>query len=112
MTKRTYLSEFEQLALLSVLRLGDDANGAAIRRDLEQTAGRSVAVATIYVALSRLEKQGLVRSWMSDPTPVRGGKARKYYALEPSGIRALRESKKTLELMWEGVGVALDSTRT
>jgi len=111
MNKRTHLSEFEQLALLCVLRLGNDANGATIRHDLEETAGRSVAVATIYVALARLEKRGLVRSWMSDPTPVRGGKARKCYAVEPSGIAALRRSKKTLELMWEGVGSALDPAR-
>ena len=58
MTDRAYLREFEQLVLLSVLRLGDEASGASIRRDLEQTAGRSVAVATIYVALSRMERRG------------------------------------------------------
>ena len=64
MTDRAYLREFEQLVLLSVLRLGDEAHGNEIRRDLEQTAGRSVAVATIYVALSRMERRGFVRSWM------------------------------------------------
>jgi len=101
--KRTYLSEFEQLVLLSVLRLGDDADGAAIRSDLETAAMRSVAVATIYVALSRLEQRGYVRSWMSDPTPVRGGKARKMYAVETAGREALVEARKTLERMWRGV---------
>ena len=112
MTNRQHLREFEQLVLLAVLRLGDNANGATIRRDLEETAGRPVAVATIYVALSRLEKQGLVRSWMSDPLPVRGGKARKCYALESAGIDALRASKQTLERMWAGVGDALDPSQT
>ena len=108
MTDRNHLREFEQLVLLSVLRLGEDAHGAAIRRDLEGTAGRAVSVATIYVALSRLQQRGYVRSWMSEPLPVRGGKARKQYALEPAGIEALRQSKHTLERMWAGVGAVLD----
>jgi len=109
MTERTYLKEFEQLALLSVLRLGEDAYGAKIREDLMETAHRSVSIATIYVALSRLERRGFVRSWMSEPTPIRGGKAKKFYALEAEGRQALWESKATLERMWEGVGSALDS---
>ena len=112
MTDRSYLREFEQLVLLSVLRLGGDANGATIRQDLEQAAHRSVAVATIYVALSRMEQRGFVRSWMSDPSPVRGGKAKKCYALEPAGQDALRNAKATLERMWHGVGTALDPNST
>jgi len=110
MTDRSYLSDFEQLVLLSVLRLGDDAHGGTIRGDLDDTADRSVVAATIYVALSRLEQRGMVRSWMADPTPVRGGKAKRYYALEPQGIEALRDAKATLERMWAGVGSALDAT--
>ena len=112
MTDRSYLREFEQLVLLSVLRLGEGANGANIRRDLEQAASRSVAVATIYVALSRMEQRGFVRSWMSDPSPVRGGKAKKCYALEPEGCDALRDAKATLERMWQGVGTTLDPSST
>jgi PadR family transcriptional regulator PadR len=111
MTNQPHLREFEQLVLLAVLRLGDEAHGAKLRRDLEETARRPVAVATIYVALVRLEKQGLVHSWRSDPRPVRGGKARKYYALQPAGIDALRSSKEMLERMWKGVGSALDPAK-
>ncbi len=110
MTKRDYLSEFEQLVLLSTIRLGEDASGASIRVDLEQTAGRPVAVATIYVALTRLEKRGFVRSWMSDPTPVRGGKAKKFYAMLPPGVEALRESRAVLERMWEGTASVLGTS--
>ncbi len=110
MTERSYLREFEQLVLLAVLRLGEGAYGGKIREDLEETAHRSVSVATIYVALSRLEQRGFVRSWMSDPTPVRGGKSKKYYVVEAEGRRALRETKATLERMWEGVGAALDGS--
>lgn len=112
MTERTYLREFEQLVLLSVLRLGDKANGATIRQDLEQAAHRPVAVATIYVALSRMEQRGFVRSWLSDPTPVRGGKSKKFYSLEPAGTEALREARATLERMWQGVGTVLDPRST
>ena len=108
MKERSHLREFEQLVLLAVLRLGHGAYGAAIRDELADTAKRFVSIATIYVALTRLERDGLVRSWMSDPTPVRGGKAKKYYALEPAGIEALREAKVTLERMWDGVETALD----
>ena len=109
MAERSYLKEFEQLVLLAVLRLGDDAYGGNIREDLEETAHRAVSVATIYVALSRLEQRGFVRSWMSDPTPVRGGKSKKYYAVQAEGRQALRESKATLERMWQGVDGALES---
>ena len=112
MIERAYLREFEQLVLLSVLRLGDDAYGSKIRHDLEETAHRAVAVATIYVALSRMEQRGFVRSWMSEPSPVRGGKSKKYYAVEPEGKRALQESKATLERMWQGVDGALGSGST
>ncbi len=110
MTERSYLREFEQIVLLSVLRLGEDAYGGKIREDLEETAQRSVSIATIYVALSRLERRGFVRSWMSDPTPVRGGKSKKYYAVEAEGRRALQETKATLERMWKGVGTGLDAS--
>ena len=112
MTERPYLREFEQLVLLSVLRLGENAYGGEIRRDLEETAHRSVSVATIYVALSRMEQRGFIRSWTGDPTPVRGGKSKKYYALELEGMDALREAKATLERMWQGVGAALDPSST
>ncbi len=112
MTGRSYLSEFEQLVLLSVLRLGDRAHGGEIRRHLDEVANRPVAVATVYVALARLEERGLVRSWMSEPTPVRGGKAKKFYALEPQGVEALGEAKAVWERMWSGLGSAPDSRRT
>lgn len=100
---RSYLSDLEQLLLLSVLRLGGDAYGGAIRTDLIEMAGRSVAVATIYVALSRLEDRGFVRSWLADPTPVRGGKAKRYYAVEPAGSEALSEARDVMDRMWNSI---------
>lgn len=112
MTERGHVNEFEQLLMLAVLRLGDGAYGAAIRRDLAATAKRSVSIATIYVALTRLEKHRLVRSWMSDPTPVRGGRSKRHYQVTPAGIKALQEARVRLEEMWAGVAAELHPKRT
>lgn len=100
MRKRDYLSEFEQLVMLAVLQLGDDAYGATIRQVLAGDARRKVSIATIYVALGRLEERGLVRSWMSDPVAVRGGRSKRLYAVEPEGVEALERARATLERMW------------
>ncbi len=111
MNKRDYLSEFEQLVMLAVLQLGDDAYGAGIRQVLDETAARTVSIATIYVALGRLEERGLVRSWMSDPRPVRGGRSKRMYAVEAAGVEALEESRATLDRMWSKVSTAGKTVR-
>lgn len=100
------LGGLQQLVLLAVLRLGDDVYGATIQRELEERAGRAVAISTVYVTLDRLERKGLVRSWLGDPTPVRGGKAKRHYALTAQGERAVREARAALDRMWAGVRMA------
>jgi DNA-binding PadR family transcriptional regulator len=100
---RETLGQLEQLLMLAVARLGDDAYGAAIQRMLEDIAGRSATIATIYVTLVRLEKKGYVLSRREDPTPVRGGKAKRYFRLTPKGVDVLKESRATLEKMWRSV---------
>ena len=100
------LGEFEQLVLLAVAHLGDDAYGIPIVDEIERRTGRSTARAAVYVTLRRLEDKGLVSSWMSDPTPERGGKARRYVKLEPSGVAALREARRLAERMWHGLDPA------
>ncbi len=97
------LGEFEQLALLGVVRLGNVAYGAAVQQELEKTAGRSVSIATIYVTLIRLEKKGLVVSWRSDPTPVRGGKSRRFFRITSEGADALKTSRNVMNSMWAGL---------
>ena len=103
MTSR-HLGELEQLIMLAVMRLKDDAYGAAIQRELSDRAGREVALGTVYVTLSRLEAKGLVRSWLGESTPERGGKARRHYGLEPLGVTALNDTRSALARMWEGMG--------
>ncbi len=97
------LGGFQELVMLSVLRLGDDAYGATIQRDLEKNAKRSVSISTIYVTMARLEKKKLVESWLADPTPVRGGRSKRFYKLSRAGLRALRDSRQANERMWKSV---------
>ncbi len=86
--------------MLAVARLGDEAYGGEIQRILEETTGRSSTLATLYVTLVRLEKKGFVLSRREAPTPVRGGKAKRYFRLTGKGIEALKESRAALEKLW------------
>ena len=98
-----YLGEFEQLLLLTVLRLGADAFGTEIARELDQRAGRSVSRGALYTSLDRLEDKGLVRWKPASGTPARNGLPRRVYTVTPAGVAALRESRDTLQRMWRGV---------
>ena len=100
------LGEFEQLVLLAIAHLGDDAYGIPIVEEIERRTGRSVARAAVYVTLRRLEDKGFVSTWMGDPTPERGGKARRYARLERAGARALREARQAADRMWKGLDPA------
>ena len=110
MGKSDNLGEFEQLSLLAVLRLGDGAYGAPIQRELERTAGRRAAISSIYITLTRLEEKGLVRSWLAPPTDERGGKPRRFFAVEPAGLEALESSRQRLLSMWSGLEGKLGAT--
>ena len=103
MGKPESLGEFEQSALLAVAHLGDQAYGVTIRREIESRTGRNVSVGAMYTALDRLERKGLVSSQMSDPTPERGGRSRRYYVLRATGAAALRQARERLERMWAGL---------
>ncbi len=100
MTSKSLLGELEQIALMAVRRLDHDAYGAAIRDEIEGWTGRSLSVSAIYVTLMRLEKKGHVRSWLADPTPVRGGKAKRYFEILPTGIEALQRARATMDRIW------------
>lgn len=97
------LGEFEQLVLLAVLRLEDDAYGAAIRRELLERAGRDASPGAVFTTLERLEARGLVRSRFGEPTPERGGRRKRYYQLRAEGTRALSRSYAAMTRMARGV---------
>ena len=98
-----YLGEFEQLILFSVVELGEDAYGVAIRETIEQRTGRVVSSGAIYTALGRLVERGLVTSRVGEPTAGRAGRPRKYYSLEPAGARALMATYSTVQAMADGL---------
>ncbi|HTM26461.1 MAG TPA: helix-turn-helix transcriptional regulator [Vicinamibacterales bacterium] len=97
------LGEFEQLVLIAVVRLGDDAYGATVRREIEARARRRLSISAVYTTLDRLERKGLVRSRIGNPTPQRGGRRRKYFALQPLGARALRSAYTAFDAMTAGL---------
>jgi DNA-binding PadR family transcriptional regulator len=101
-----HLGEFEQIVLLAVVRLADNAYGVPIRLDIERRTGRRVTVGALYGTLDRLEAKGLVHSWFADPTPQRGGRAKRYFKVQPQGLRALAESKSALDSMWRGIQIS------
>ena len=109
MAARSQLGDLEELVLLALLRLGENAYGAAIREELKQRADRTVSVSTIYVTLMRLEAKGYVRSWMGEPTGERGGKAKRYFEIRPEGTDALEATRTIRERMWEGVGTEAET---
>jgi DNA-binding PadR family transcriptional regulator len=96
------LGDFEQLVLLGVLRLGDEAYGAAIRQEIHGRSGRDISISAVYTTLDRLESKGLLRSWVGEPTAQRGGRRRKFYALRPAGEAALRQAYRAIVAMSHG----------
>ena len=110
MAKGGYLGEFEQLVMLAVLRLGNEAYGMTVRRELEATARRGVTIGSVYGTLERLEEKGLMSSWRGDPDPVRGGRSRRYFRVEREGEMALAVARDMMGRMWKGVKVATDGT--
>ena len=105
-TGPSLLGEVEQLVLLAVLRLGDDAYAVPIRALIKEHAGVDLSRGTIYVTLERLERKGYVTSWFSDPQAIRGGKARRFFRLKPPGLAAVRASKRAVDRLAEGTVVA------
>jgi DNA-binding PadR family transcriptional regulator len=99
-----YLGEFEQLLLLAILQLApDEAYGTRIRAEIERRTGRVVAPGAIYTALERLERRGVVRSWLGDPTAQRGGKRKRHYQVLPAGAALLRRTHDALARMARGL---------
>jgi PadR family transcriptional regulator, regulatory protein PadR len=103
------LGEFEQLIMVALLRLGPDAYGAAVCREIEMRTGRDVSFSAAYITLERLEAKGLVRSRVGDPTPQRGGRRRKHFTLQPSGRRALAHAYRTFKKMTAGLEPILEN---
>lgn len=103
MAKGENLGEFEQIALLALIRLGANAYGASIRQEIAGRTGRDVSVGAVYTTLERLERKGFVSSARGAPTPERGGRAKRFYKIEAPGEHALQRSRETMDRMWAGL---------
>ncbi len=103
MASHHYIGNFELMVLLAVIRLGDEAYGVTISRAVEEGTGREVAVGSVYAALDRLLDKGLVTSRLGDPTPERGGRAKRYVRVTTQGIHEARTAREALMALWQGL---------
>ena len=108
MNKVSYLGELEQMILWTVLRLEDAAYGLAVRDQLEERAGRSVARGAVYTTLDRLVRKGYLESRLADPDDSRAGRPRRYFTVTDAGREALKESRDALVSLWSGYEAAVE----
>jgi DNA-binding PadR family transcriptional regulator len=97
------LGEFEQIVLLAILRLGDAAYGVTIRQEITACTERDPAPGALYTTLDRLEEKGLVTSSYGDPTPQRGGRAKRYFTVTARGIRAVARAQRAYQRLLKGL---------
>jgi PadR family transcriptional regulator len=106
-TVRKSVGEFEQLVLLAIMRLGDDAYGMRLRREIEDRTGRNVSPGSIYTVLERLESRLLVASELGEPVPGRRGRPRRYYRLTDPGLQSIARSYRSIARMTSGMATKL-----
>ena len=97
------IGAFEQAVLLAIVRLGEHAYGRAILKEVQARLERNVAAGAVHATLERLEKKGVVSSRLGSGTPIRGGRARRFYRLQPKGFRALNDARAAVESLWQGL---------
>jgi PadR family transcriptional regulator PadR len=97
------LGEFEHVVLLAILRLGDQAYGVSIRNEIRQCTGREPAPGALYTTLDRLEDKGLLSSTLGDPTPERGGRAKRFVKVSAQGMKAVSHARRCYLRLWEGL---------
>ncbi|HYD53401.1 MAG TPA: helix-turn-helix transcriptional regulator [Gemmatimonadaceae bacterium] len=95
-------NSLELSVLLAVFRLGDEAYGLAVRRDVSERLGHDYSVGAVYTTLQRLEDKGLVASRATEPVPVRGGRSRRHFRVTAAGGRAVQEAQRVAAALWQG----------
>jgi len=111
MPKGEALGEFEYLVVLAVLRLGANAYGMRVRQEIASRTGRDVTIGAVYSTLERLADKGLLKASMSDPTPERGGRAKRSFAVTGIGIEAANRARQDMASMLEGLEFPLPGGR-
>ena len=97
------LGAFEQAVMLAIIRLGDGAYGRAILKEVQDRMQRDVAAGAVHATLDRLERKALISSRLEQGTPVRAGRARRFYRMRPAGVHALNEAREAVETLWHGL---------
>lgn len=100
---REYLGSFELMVILTLIRLGDNAYGVPITKEIEELSGRDIAIGSVYAALDRLEQKGFVYAELGESTPERGGRAKKYFKITGKGMKVVQETQQTLTRLWKGL---------
>lgn len=103
--KEKFLGEFEQMVMLALIHLREDAYGAKIRQLLDSQVTRVVAIGAIYSTLERLEKKGMVVSWLGEATAERGGRAKRFFKVTSQGETALKRAKDAMDTLWQGIAI-------
>jgi DNA-binding PadR family transcriptional regulator len=103
MREHTHLGEFELIILLTIIRLGDEVYGVPLARELSTIRGGDVSVGSVYAVLDRLELKGLIVSTLGDPSPERGGRAKRYFRVTAQGLKSLRETRQMLTKLWKSL---------
>jgi DNA-binding PadR family transcriptional regulator len=99
------LGEFEQIVLLAILRLDKDAYGVSIRAEIAACTGREPAPGALYTTLDRMEEKGIVRSWLGEATPQRGGRAKRYFDVTKAGLAALKSAQQAYQNLMQGLNL-------
>lgn len=102
MGRGEHLGELEALVLTALIRVGPEANGTAVYREIEARTGRNASLPSVHVTLRRLEEKGLLSSWVGEPSS-RGGRPRRFYRPTAEGVRALGEFRDTWRKVWSGL---------
>jgi PadR family transcriptional regulator, regulatory protein PadR len=102
-TREEALGSLEHIVLLAVMRLGEDAYGITVRREIESTIGRDLSIGAVYATLVRLESKGLIKSLAGEPTAERGGRAKRYFRVTADGKAALRNTREIIQKMSAGI---------
>ena len=105
MVEAPNLGEFEQMVLFAILRLKGEAYGVSIRAEISNRTGRDIAPGALYTTLERLEAKGLLKSRVGDPTPERGGRAKRYYTVSGVGIKAIARAERAFRRLLDGLEI-------
>lgn len=96
-----FLGEFEELVLLTIVNLDKDAYGVAIKDDIEERSKRVLSIGALHTTLTRLEEKGYIKSWMGEPTQVRGGRRKRFFEVTQRGKMELHNMKSLRDELWK-----------